>query len=194
MNDPLTNREEITRILKACGEGNREALDGLMDAVYEELCRLAQWHLKFERSNHTLQTNALVNEAYMALVDQRSTDWQNRSHFFGVASTLMRRILVNHAKGKKRLKRGGGNISLSLDEAVHVVMDEKDETLIALDEALTKLSKKDQRQAKIVELRYFGGLTIEETAKRLNIAPATVKREWEFARAWLRREIKDQNR
>jgi RNA polymerase sigma factor (TIGR02999 family) len=106
----------------------------------------------------------------------------------------MRRILVNHAKGKKRLKRGGGNISLSLDEAVHVVMDEKDETLIALDEALTKLSKKDQRQAKIVELRYFGGLTIEETAKRLNIAPATVKREWEFARAWLRREIKDQNR
>lgn len=189
MKNPLINREEITEMLRACRKGNYEAVNNLMEIVYDELCRLAHNYLKSERPNHTLQTNALVHEAYVRLVGQHSTEWQNRSHFFGVAATLMRQILVNHARNKKRLKRGGNDALLSLDEAHHVILDEKDDNLIALNDALNKLSKFDRRQAKIVELRYFGGLTIEATAEFLNIAPVTVKREWQAARAWLYREI-----
>lgn len=176
-------------MLKACSGGNREALNKLMPFVYNELHRQAHRYLNRERSNHTLQTTALVHEAYMRLIEQRFVDWQNRAHFFGMAANMMRRILVNYANHAHRLKRGGVDENLPLEEAFCVTAEEQDVDLLALDRALNELADLDERQASIVELRYFSGLSIEETAEVLQISPATVKRDWSMAKAWLRSEL-----
>lgn len=179
---------DVTRLLKAWSSGDRQALDDLMPVVYAEVRKLARSYLRRERSDHTLQATALVNEAYMRLVDQREVHWQNRAHFFGIAAQMMRRILVDHARMRKREKRGSGEDPVLLDEALEVASD-RNLDVVALDDALTALADLDSRQAKIVELRFFGGLSIEETAEVTQLSPATVKREWAGARAWLRREL-----
>lgn len=180
---------EITEMLKACSGGNREAFDKLMPYVYQELHRQAHRYLNRERQGHTLQTTGLVHEAYLRLVGQQFVDWQSRAHFFGMAATMMRRILVNYAKDRNRLKRGGAEENLPLDEAFCVAAESRDVNLLELDTALNELSELDKRQAQIIELRYFSGLTIKETAEVLNISPSTVKREWTMAKAWLRSEL-----
>jgi RNA polymerase sigma factor (TIGR02999 family) len=178
----------ITQLLVNWSEGDREALDQILPLVYDELRRLARSYLRRERPDHTLQATALVHEAYIRLIDQHSVTWQNRAHFFGIASQMMRRILVNHALSRAAAKRGGLAQKLSLDEAAgQGAQSEVD--LIALDRALKELEALDTRQSKIVELRYFAGLSIEETAEVLGLSPATVKREWATARLWLRRQI-----
>lgn len=177
----------ITQLLCEWSEGNQAAVDQLMPLVYDELRRLARSYLRRERPDHTLQSTALVHEAYIRLIDQHSVNWQNRAHFFGIASQMMRRILVNHALARGAAKRGGPATKLSLDEAVR--FEQPDVDLIALDEALKEMETLDPRQARIVELRFFGGLSIEETAEVVNLSPATVKREWSTARLWLRRQI-----
>lgn len=190
MDDSL-QRGEITEMLRACSGGNREALDQLVPLVYEELHRQARNYLKRERKHHTLQTTGLVHEAYIRLIEYRFVDWQNRAHFFGMAANMMRRILVNYAKSQNRLKRGGADEHLPLEEALCVSAEERDVDLLALDKALNELAKLDERQAQIVEFRYFSGLSIEETASVLKISPATVKRDWNMAKAWLRSELGD---
>lgn len=187
--DASIERGEITEMLKACSGGNREAMDKLMPLVYSELHRQAHLYLNREHSNHTLQTTALVHEAYLRLIEQRFVDWQNRAHFFGIAANMMRRILVNYANHAHRLKRGGAGSDLPLEEALCVAAEENDVDLLALDKALNELAKLDERHAQIVELRYFSGLSIEETAEVLQISPATVKRDWSMAKAWLRSEL-----
>lgn len=177
---------EVTQLLHEWTEGKREALDKLLPLVYDELRRLAHNFLGRERNARTLQTTALVHEAYLKLVDQHSVDWQNHAQFFALAAQAMRRILLDNARRHAAVKREGKKISL--DEA-DVMSIDLDESLLALDLALQKLEKFDADQAKIIELRYFGGLTIEETAEVLNISPATVKREWTIARAWLYQKI-----
>ena len=189
MEDASSRRGEITEMLKACSGGNREAMDNLVPLVYEELRRQAHRYINRERSNHTLQTTALVHEAYLRLIEQRFVDWQSRAHFFGMAANMMRRILVNYAVNRHREKRGGADENLPLEEALCVAAEEQDVNLLALDKALNELAELDERQAKIVELRYFSGLSIEETAEVLNISPATVKRDWAMAKAWLHREL-----
>lgn len=156
--------------------------------VYGELRRLAQSYLSRERTDHTLQATALVHEAYIRLVDQTSVTWQNRAHFFGIASQMMRRILVNHAEAHKAAKRGGGMTRLSLDDAVSFARN-KEVDLIALDDALNRLAEIDTQQSRIVEMRFFGGLTIEEITEALSISHATVERDWRMAKSWLRREL-----
>jgi RNA polymerase sigma factor (TIGR02999 family) len=178
----------ITQLLVEWSGGDQAALDQLMPLVYDELRRLARSYLRRERPDHTLQATALVHEAYLRLVDQHSVSWQNRAHFFGIASQMMRRILVNHAVARATAKRGGPAEKLSLDEAIAVV-DQRDIDLIALDNALKQLETLDAQQSRVVELRFFGGLSIEETAEVLNLSPATVKREWSTARLWLRRQF-----
>ena len=180
--------EEVTVLLKAMTAGDENAPEKLLPIIYNDLRRLAGAYLSNERKDHTLQPTALVHEAYIRLVDWENVSWQNRAHFFAVAAQVMRRILVDHARGKKAEKRGGFGQLLSLDEAVSFA-EKKDVDLVALDDALNELEKSDPRQAKIVELRFFGGLTIEETAEALRISPATVKNEWAFAKAWLRVEL-----
>jgi RNA polymerase sigma factor (TIGR02999 family) len=180
--------EEVTILLKAMTSGDENAPEKLLPIIYNDLRRLAGAYLSNERKDHTLQPTALVHEAYIRLVDWENVSWQNRAHFFAVAAQVMRRILVDHARGKKAEKRGGFGQLLSLDEAVSFA-EKKDVDLVALDDALNELEKSDARQAKIVELRFFGGLTIEETAEALRISPATVKNEWAFAKAWLRLEL-----
>ena len=181
--------ENVTQLLVSWGNGDRAALDALAPMVYDELRRLAQSYLRRERSDHTLQGTALVNEAYLRLVDQRNVQWQNRAHFFGVAAQMIRRILVDHARGHQAAKRGAGAAKLSLDEALGVPGSHQDLNLVNLDEALETLQTLDPRQARVIELRYFTGLSIEETAEVVGISPATVKREWTAARAWLYREL-----
>jgi RNA polymerase sigma-70 factor (ECF subfamily) len=176
---------EVTRLLQAWSDGRREALDKLLPLVYEELRRLAHSYLTRERSDHTLQTTALVHEAYVKLVDQHSVNWQNHGQFFALSAQAMRRILIDSARRHTSIKRGSGGIKISLDDAANVSGEMVNESLLALDRALQELEKVDAEQSKIVELRYFGGLTIEETAKVLKSSPATVKREWTMARAWL---------
>jgi RNA polymerase sigma factor (TIGR02999 family) len=166
----------------------KEALDKLMPAVYDELRRQAARYLRREQAGHTLQTTALIHEAYMRLVDQRNVQWQNRAQFFGIAAQMMRRILVDHARTKKRAKRGGSDIRVSLADATMPV-EERDLDVIALDEALTRLAEIDEQQSRVVELRFFSGLTVEETAEVMGISPATVKRDWSMAKAWLHREL-----
>jgi RNA polymerase sigma factor (TIGR02999 family) len=178
----------ITQLLVEWSEGDQAALDQLMPLVYDELRRLARSYLRRERPDHTLQPTALVHEAYLRLIEQRSVNWQNRAHFFGIASQMMRRILVNHALARATAKRGGPATRLSLDEG-SICSGQRDVELIALDEALKALERLDPRQTRIVELRFFGGLSIEETAEALSLSPATVKREWSTARLWLRRQI-----
>lgn len=181
---------DVTRLLLDWSqEGNREALDALTPLVYDELRRLAGAYLRRERHDHTLQSTALVHEAYLKLIDQRSIRWQNRAHFFGVAAQMIRRILVDHARGHQAAKRGAGAAALSLDEALGVPGIQKDVNLVALDDALAQLEKLDPQQSRVIELRYFAGLSIEETAEVMSISPATVKREWSTARAWLFREL-----
>jgi RNA polymerase sigma factor (TIGR02999 family) len=180
---------EITRMLQEWSGGKQEALDALLPLVYAELHRQASRYLRRERRDHTLQTTALIHEAYLKLIDQRDVDWQNRAHFFGIAAQAMRRILVDYAKARHRAKRGGIGEDLPLEAAALAVSEEKSIDLVALDEALTRLAGFDERQARIVELRYFSGLSIEETAEVLRISPATVKSDWNVAKAWLRHEI-----
>ena len=180
--------QNITQMLVEWGNGDKEALDRLIPIVYEELRRQAARFLRRERPGHTLQTTALIHEAYLKLIDQKHMHWQNRAQFFGIAAQLMRRILVDHARGKQAGKRGGDDVKLQLDEAL-IVGQSKDVNLVALDEALNRLAQLDEQQGRIVELRYFSGLSIEETAEALGISPATVKRDWALAKAWLRREI-----
>ena len=182
----------VTELLQAWGGGDQRALDELVPLVYAELKRQAERYLRREKDGHSLQATALVHEAYLRLADQRRIQWQGRTQFFGVAAQLMRRVLVDHARSRHAEKRGGANVSLvrPLEEAT-AAAQESDVDLLALDDALTRLAALDERQAKVVELRYFSGLGIEETAEVLGISPATVKREWAMARAWLKRELGD---
>jgi len=189
MGQAVNKSKEITRMLQEWSGGKQEALDALLPLVYAELHRQASRYLRRERAGHTLQTTALIHEAYLKLIDQREVNWQNRAHFFGIAAQAMRRILVDYARERHRAKRGGIGENLPLEEAALVVSEERRVDLVALDEALTRLAKFDERQARIVELRYFSGLSIEETAEVLGISPATVKSDWNVAKAWLRHEI-----
>jgi RNA polymerase sigma factor (TIGR02999 family) len=173
--------------------GDQSALDKLLPLVEKELHRLAHSYMRRENPDHTLQTTALVNEAYLKLIDQKKTRWQNRAHFFGIAARIMRRILMNYARDQQRLKRGGGATQVSLSE-VAVISLNKSTDLLALDEALERLAETDERKARVVELRYFGGLSVEETAEVLSISEITVLRDWKFAKAWLLRDIECQTR
>lgn len=179
--------QEVTQLLFKISHGDRTALDELLPLVYDELRRLADRYLRRERSDHTLQATALVNEAYLRLVDQ-NVPWQNRAHFFGVAAEMMRRILVDHARSHQAQKRGSGGVKLSLDEAINM-SDERATDLISLDDALTALAEFDPQKSRIVELRFFAGLSIEETARVLGVGTATVIRQWRMAKAWLYREV-----
>jgi RNA polymerase sigma factor (TIGR02999 family) len=187
---PSPTRSELTGLLKEWRGGRREALDRLMPVVHDELRRLARSHMRRERRDHTLQLTGLVNEAYLRLIEQQHVDWQDRGHFFGIASQCMRRVLVDYARQRHAEKRGGNQVIVSFDESLDAAQ-ERGIDVIALDDALTSLAALDSRQAKIVELRYFGGLTIAETARVMDISPATVKRDWETARIWLTHELKD---
>ncbi len=189
MNGREREASEITQMLREWSDGKPEALDKLLPLVYTELHRQAASFLRKERPGHTLQTTALINEAYLKLIDRRDVNWESRTDFFAVAAQAMRRILVDYARAKYREKRGGDNVKLSLEAATLVAAKEKGVDLIALDEALNKLVKFDEQQARIVELRYFSGLSLEETAEALHISRATVARDWEAARAWLHREM-----
>src|SRR6266481_6325410 len=175
---------DVTQLLVDWRNGDKQALDRLMPLVYDELRRIASRYMKREREGHTLQTTALVNEAYLRMVGQDDVDWQNRAHFFGVAASVMRHLLVDHARARGRVRRGADPQQVSLDEAA-VVSNQKGEELLALDEALTRLASIDSRKVKIVELRYLSGLTAEETAEVLGVSEITVKREWLKAKAWL---------
>ena len=180
----------ITGLLHEWSEGRSEALDELLPAVYDELHRRASAYLRHERPGHTLQTTALVHEAYLKLVDQRSVSgWNDRGHFFAIASQAMRRILVDYARQRHREKRGGSAETLPLEEALIAVAEEGNVDLIALDEALTKLAEIDPEQLKLVELRYFAGLSLDDAASALGISRATAAREWQMAKAWLHREL-----
>ncbi len=176
--------DEVTQLLLEWGDGDQQAQEKLLPLIYNELHRLAHNFLHHERPGHTLQTTALVHEAYLKLIGQRDVHWQNRAHFFAISAQAMRRILIDSARRHAAVKRGSAGEKLSLDEAA-VISVEPDGTLLALDEALNKLAEIDPQQSRIIELRYFGGLTIEETAKVINLSPATIKREWAMARAWL---------
>jgi RNA polymerase sigma-70 factor, ECF subfamily len=180
---------DVTLLLSAAAGGSQEAADKLMPLLYDELKRLARGYMRRERPDHTLQATALVNEAYLKLVRQQEVNWQGRSHFLGIAAQLMRRILIDHARGHLRDKRGGRKEILPLDEAL-AFSPEKSEELVKLDRALERLSALDERQGRIVELRFFGGLTVEETAEFLRISPKTVKRDWALAKAWLHGEMR----
>jgi RNA polymerase sigma factor (TIGR02999 family) len=182
-------REQISQLLEAWAGQDPAARDALVPIVYGELHRLAHHYMRTERVGHTLQTTALVNEAYLRLVDVDRVQWRDRAHFFAMAATMMRRILVDHARGHARDKRGGGVVMTSLDESL--AAPSRDVDVIALDEALERLGRIDERQARLVELRYFAGLTIEEAAEALGISAGTLKREWAIAKAWLYRELQD---
>jgi RNA polymerase sigma factor (TIGR02999 family) len=188
--ESVTN--DVTRLLGELGSGNEDAVAKLVPLLYRELRRMAGAYLSSERRDHTLQPTALVHEAYLRLVDQRNVQWQNRQHFFGVAAQVMRRILVDHARSHAAVKRGGAVPKVSLEE-VAVVSEERGAELLALDEALTRLAALDPQQARIIELRFFGGLTVEEAAEVLSISPATLKRDWNMAKAWLTREVRKES-
>ena len=183
---------DVTLLLQQVANGNQEAAARLIPVVYGELHRLAQRHFRLERPDHTLQPTALVHEAFLKLVAQRDANWQNRAHFFAVASHLMRRILVDYARRRLRGKRGGKHTRLPLDNVSVISRDRCDE-LLALDESLDKLAKLDPRQSRVVELRFFGGLSVEEAAKVLGVSSKTVKREWSTAKAWLYGELKERH-
>lgn len=189
MSSDKQSSHEITRMLREWSGGNREVFDELLPLVYNELHKQAARYLRRERQDHTLQPTALINEAYLKLIDQRDVNWENRTHFFAIAAQAMRRILVDHARTKHREKRGGDEANLPLEEAITVVVDEKNIDLIALDGALTRLEMKDKQQTRIVELRYFSGLSLEEAAEALNISRTTAARDWAMAKAWLHREL-----
>ena len=179
---------EPTELLRAWSQGDGSALDRLMPLVYNELHRLARRYMRHERPDHTLQATSLVNEAYLRLIDVNRVEWRNRAHFLALAAQMMRRILVESARSRLRQKRGGGAVHVSLD--VHELPDLKEHDLVALNDALSGLATFDARMSQVVELRFFGGLTVDETAHVLNISPETVMRDWKTAKAWLLREVK----
>jgi RNA polymerase sigma factor (TIGR02999 family) len=183
--------QDVTRLLVDWSNGDQAALDKLLPLVNAELRQLARRYMRRENPGHTLQTSALVNEAYLRLIDQRQVRWQNRAHFFGIAAQLMRRILIDHARSHYYAKRGGGALKVSLDEAA-AVTEARAAELLAVDEALEKLTAMDVRKGRIVELRFFGGLTEEETAEVMGVSMPTVQREWRAAKAWLRRMLTDE--
>ncbi len=186
MTTPSAN--EVTKLLLDWGNGDKAALDKLFPAVYQELRRLARNYMRRERAEHTLQTSALVNEAYLRLVDYKQVRWQNRAHFYAVAAQAMRRILVDYARAHRAAKRGAGGQKVSLDEAA-IISEERAEELLALDNALSRLEQLDERKCRIVEMRYISGLSVEEVAEVVGISARTVEREWRAAKAWLYREI-----
>ncbi len=185
---PQEPSEAITRALAEIGRGDRDAADRLFGLLYDEFRSLARRYLSAEGAGHTLQPTALVHEAYLKLIDQTRVEWQGRTHFFAVGAQAMRRILVDHARSRKRVKRGGGRQRIQLDEGV-ALSPGRDEDLLAVDEVLARLAGVDPRQAAIVELRFFGGLTVEEVAEVLGVSKRTVEAEWTVVRAWLRREL-----
>ena len=186
----MSSDADITALLVDWNNGDKSAMDRLLPLVEKELHRLAHSYMRREDPNHTLQTTALINETYLRLVDQRKVQGQNRAHFFGIAAQIMRRVLLNYARDQNRLKRGGKAIHVSLSEAL-IVPGEKDREIIALDDALNRLEAIDERKAKVVELRFFGGLTVEEVAEVLKVSTVTVLRDWAFAKAWLAREMQN---
>ena len=188
MTEPASN--EITQLLLAWGEGDENALEKLMPFVYSELKRLAGYHMKNQKVGHTLQATALVNEAYVRLIDSSRVRWQNRAHFFAMSSQLMRRVLIDFARAKNSKKRGGDEIQVTYDEMLPVAV-KKENDLLALDDALNRLEKFSPRQAKIVEMKYFGGLTEDEIGTAMDISARTVRREWSAARAWLYHDLSD---
>lgn len=187
----MSDSKDVTEFLIDLSNGNERAADELMPVVYDELRRLAKYYMNRERASHTLQATALVHETYLKLIDQRMVDWQNRAHFFGLASEIMRRILVNHARDRRAEKRGGEFQQVSLSAAADA-FQQKDLDILVLNDALEELAKFDERKAKVVELKFFGGMTTKEIAGFLQISEATVEREWTFARAWLFARIKDE--
>jgi RNA polymerase sigma-70 factor (ECF subfamily) len=189
---PIGSRARVTELLLAWGSGDRSALDELVPIIHEELHRLARLQMRGERENHTLQTTALVNEAFLRLVDLRRIRWQARTHFLALSARLMRRILVDHARSRSYQKRGGGAANVTLDEAL-VASPERGVDLVALDDALEDLARVDARKSQVVELRFFGGLSVEETAEALKVSPETVTRDWRLAKVWLLREISDRD-
>lgn len=186
----MSSPSEITDLLVCWSNGDSAALERLVPLVERELHRLAHLYMRRENAGHTLQTTALINETFLRLVDQSRVRWQNRAHFFGIAAQTMRRILLNHARDRKRGKRGGGAYKVSLSEAEQM-SEEKSVELLALDEALQRLALIDERKSRVVELRYFGGLSVKETAEVLRVSLVTVARDWDMAKAWLAREIGD---
>lgn len=188
----MGRQADVTELLQQWSEGRQEALDRLLPMVYSELKRLAAIYIHRERREHTLQATGLVHEAFLKLVDQRAVRWQNRAHFFGIAAQLMRRILVDYARERGAAKRGAGVPQLSLDEAL-IMAEERDVDLVALDEMLSRLAVIDPQQSRIVELRFFGGLTMEETAEVLHISRATVARDWTLAKAWLHARLRNRD-
>jgi RNA polymerase sigma factor (TIGR02999 family) len=182
-------RSPVTELLLAWGQGDESALERLMPMVHEELHRLARREMRGERTGHTLQTTALVNEAYLRLIDARRVHWHDRAHFFALSARLMRRILVDHARSRQYLKRGGGAKQITLDDAL-VVAEARSADLIALDDALQALAAVDPRKSQVIEMRYFGGLTVDETAEALSISPETVTRDWRFGKVWLLRKLR----
>ncbi|MDX6288735.1 MAG: hypothetical protein QOH42_534 [Blastocatellia bacterium] len=188
MRDPLRSPHEITQLLADWSNGNQTALDKLYPLVYDELHKMARRYMNRERPGHTLQTTALINEAYVRLVDQKHVHWQNRAHFFAISAQIMRRILIDHARREHYAKRGGGAQKISLDEVAMVAV-ERASSLLLLDEALSRLGEIDSRRSQVVELRYFGGLNNEEIAGVLKISENTVTRDWNMARAWLYQEL-----
>src|SRR2546425_10181748 len=183
----MTSDIDITELLVDWNNGDKSAMERLLPLVERELHRLAHSYMRREDPDHTLQTTALISETYLRLVDQKKVQWQNRAHFFGIAAQIMRRILSNYARDRHRAKRGGRATQVSLSQ-VAVLSNEKTRELIALDEALEKLATVNERKSRVVELRYFGGLSVEETAEVLGVSPVTVLRDWKYAKAWLRRE------
>ena len=186
------SNDPITLLLEQAQAGDRAALDRILPLLYDELHGLARAQMQRERGGHTLGPTALVHEAYLRLVDQTRVDWRGRAHFFAVSATAMRRILVSHARQRRRLKRGGGEVPLALDDGFEVIDPASDVDLVALDDLLEQLATFDARGASVVECRVFGGLTIEETAAALELSPMTVKRSWRLAKTWLKREIDGQ--
>ena len=185
---PPSSAHQVTQLLVRWRAGDRRALDELTPLVYDELHRLASRYMRGERPGHTLQTSALVNEAFLRLAGHEEIEWQNRAHFFAIAAQAMRRILVDHARRRGNQKRGGDAHKVALEEGL-IVSAERAAEVVALDDALTRLAEVDPRKSQLVELRFFGGLDIEETAEVLQVSPGTVMRDWTFAKAWLRREI-----
>jgi len=181
--------EDVTKLLEQWSDGDREALDRLMPFIYDELRRIAQRQFRHERPENTLQPTALVNEVYLRLIDQKGIRWQNRAHFFAIAARIMRQVLVDRARARKAGKRGGAEYKLDLTEASYIAQDSAPVDLLDLDRALDELASFDPDQSRIVELKFFGGLSIEETAEVMGVSPATVKREWALAKSWLFREL-----
>jgi RNA polymerase sigma factor (TIGR02999 family) len=190
MDEPSVSPHRVTELLAQWSHGDNAALTQLSPLVYEELRRLAHHHMGGQRSDHTLQTTALVNEAYLRLADQTNPSWQNRAHFFAVAARAMRQILVSYARSQRAQKRGGGALKIELDEAA-LVSSQESKQIVELHEALEQLSTLDSRKAQVVELKYFGGLNYDEMAEVLKISPITVRRDWEFAKVWLYTELHD---